>query len=71
MKAVGEGLSYPLDRFDVSAEPGKSVELLTKVDDAKEGPTWSLWDVRPAKGFTGAFAVGGGSWEVQYWQWPG
>jgi 4'-phosphopantetheinyl transferase len=68
-KATGEGLSYPLDRFDVSAAPGKSVELLRTVGGAKEGPRWSMWDVRPAEGFAGAFVVEGGSWEVHYWQW--
>ena len=71
MKAVGEGLSYPLDRFDVSAEPGKSVELLRTVGVAKEGPRWSIWDVKPGKEFAGAVVAEGEGWDVQCWQWPG
>ncbi len=71
MKATGDGLSYPLDTFDVSAVPGKSFELLRTVDDAKEASKWTIGDVGPGEGFTGSFAVEGGNCEVQYWQWPG
>ena len=70
-KATGEGLSYPLDRFDVSAGPGKSVGLLTILGDTKEASRWSMWDVRPAEQFAGAVVVEGEGWDVQYWQWPG
>jgi len=70
-KATGDGLSYPLDAFDISVTPGKSVELLKTLGDAQKGSRWSMWDVRPAEGFGGAFVVEGGSWEVQYWQWSG
>ena len=70
-KATGEGLSYSLDRFHVSAEPGKSVGLLRTVGDAKEGPRWSIWDVKPGKEFAGAVVAEGEGWDVQCWQWPG
>jgi 4'-phosphopantetheinyl transferase len=68
VKATGDGLSYPLDTFDVSVASGKLSRIL---GTARETSGWSIGDVRPAEGFAGAFAVEGGDWEVQNWQWPG
>jgi 4'-phosphopantetheinyl transferase len=70
MKATGEGLSYPLGRFDAIMAEGKSVESLGTLGGAKEGPRWSMWDVRPAEEFAGTVVVEGGGWDVQCWQWP-
>lgn len=69
VKATGYGLSYPIDTFDVSGAPGKSVELRI-VGDAEEASEWSVGDVNPAEEFAGAVAVEGRDWEVQCWQWP-
>jgi len=71
MKAVGEGLSYPLYRFDAVLEKGKSVESSGLLEGAHQGPKWSIWDVRPAEEFAGAVVVEGIDWDVQYWQWLG
>jgi 4'-phosphopantetheinyl transferase len=70
VKATGDGLSYPIDTFDASAVPGKSIELFRILGDAEEASEWSIGDVRPAEEFAGAVAVEGGNWEVQCWQWP-
>lgn len=51
--------------------PDKPAELLRILGGAKEVSRWSIWEVRPAEEFAGIFVVGGGSWEVQYWQWSG
>jgi len=71
MKAIGDGLSYPLDTFDVSVAPGKPAELLRILGGAKEASRWSIGKVRPAEEFAGAFVVEGGDLDVQYWQWSG
>ena len=71
MKAIGEGLSYPRCRFDALLAEGKAVESLGTLGGAKEGPRWSMWDVRPAEEFAGAAVVEGGYCDVQCWQWPG
>lgn len=71
MKAIGEGLSYPLCRFDALLARGKPVESLGILGNEQGGPRWSMWDVNPAEEFAGAVVVEGGDWEVRCWQWPG
>ena len=68
-KATGNGLYYPLDTFDVSVAPGESDESLKILGYAKKGPTWSMWDVRPAEAFTGAVVIRARDFDVQFWQW--
>jgi 4'-phosphopantetheinyl transferase len=57
VKALGEGLSYPLQQFSVSLEPGAPARL-ESVDDAPDhvdGWTMEALSLRP--GFTGAVVV--------------
>jgi 4'-phosphopantetheinyl transferase len=42
LKARGEGLSLPLDRFDVSLRPGEPPALLRTLDDPFEARRWSM-----------------------------
>ncbi|TWA77633.1 4'-phosphopantetheinyl transferase [Azospirillum brasilense] len=64
IKATGQGLSTPLDRFAVELVPGRPARLLG-LDGALEAGTaadWSLFDLRPAPGLVGALAVRGDGW---------
>ncbi|WP_188261726.1 4'-phosphopantetheinyl transferase family protein [Azospirillum tabaci] len=64
IKATGQGLSMPLDRFAVELTPGRPVRLLG-LDGALEAGSaldWSLFDLRPAPGLIGALAVRGEGW---------
>jgi 4'-phosphopantetheinyl transferase len=45
IKALGEGLSHPLDQFDVSIAPGMPPALLATRPDAREVTRWTLRDV--------------------------
>jgi len=59
VKARGDGLSLPLDSFDVSLEArGRSLLLATR-PDAGEAHRWQLLDVRIGPGYAAALAVGG------------
>ena len=69
VKAVGEGLSYPLHGFDALLAKGKSVESLGILGGVQEGPKWTMWDVRPGEAFAGAVVVERDDWDVQCWQW--
>jgi len=71
IKAIGDGLSYPLDMFDVSVHPGEPAELLRIRGDARKAARWSIQNVRPGPGLAAAFAVMGRSWRLRCWQWPG
>jgi 4'-phosphopantetheinyl transferase len=53
IKACGEGLSIPLDRFQVSLLPGKPARMLQSPDSRP----WLLVDLAPASGYTAAAAV--------------
>ncbi len=54
---MGEGLSFPLDGFDVSLTPGEPARLLRvrEVQGAAHG--WVLAGFEPAPGFMAAVAV--------------
>ena len=57
VKAVGEGLSHPLDTFDVTLRPGEEARLLEVDGSPARAAAWSLFDVRPMDGWVGAVAV--------------
>ncbi len=69
LKARGEGLSRPLDRFDVSLTPGQPAELLHVYDDAAEPAHWSLRALSPGPGHVAALAVEGHGWRLRCWHW--
>lgn len=59
LKALGDGLSRPLDSFDVSLARGELVRLL-RVEGASEAPeSYAVRSLEPAPGYIGALAVNG------------
>ncbi|MBB4637661.1 4'-phosphopantetheinyl transferase family protein [Longimicrobium terrae] len=62
IKAVGEGLSMPLDRFDVSFRPGEPARLLATRGDPDEAGRWTLRELHPGPGYVGAIVVRGAGW---------
>lgn len=69
LKARGEGLSLPLDRFTVSLTPGQPAALLEVLDDPKETARWSLRQLFPGTGHVAALAVESCDWHLKCWQW--
>jgi len=70
VKATGDGLSLPLDQFEVSLTPGEPATLLNTRWDPNEACLWSLRELIPGPGFVGAIAVKGHGWRLACWQWP-
>ena len=70
IKAIGDGLSLPLDKFDVSLVPGELPMLLRIGGNSKEASRWSIQELKPATGFAAALAVEGRSWCLRCWRWP-
>lgn len=54
VKALGDGLSMPLDRFDVSLAPGEPAQILRI--DSRLGSGWRLDSFSPLPGFIAATA---------------
>jgi 4'-phosphopantetheinyl transferase len=69
IKAHGEGLSLPLDQFDVSLAPGEPAALLATRGDPREAQRWSLRALDPGPDYVAALAVEGQGWELTCWQW--
>ena len=56
IKAVGDGLSRPLDRFEVSLAPGEPAKLLRVENTPGDESGWSLDSLFPAPGYVAAVA---------------
>lgn len=65
IKAVGEGLSMPLDRFDVTLVPREPARLLRTRGDPAEAERWSLRELDPGPGWLAALCVEGGGWSLR------
>ncbi len=70
IKARGEGLSLPLDQFDVSLAPGGPAALLSTAGNPQEAFRWSLRELNPGSGYVAALAAEGDDWQLKCWQWP-
>jgi 4'-phosphopantetheinyl transferase len=69
IKAHGEGLSLPLDQFDVSLAPGEPAALVATRGDPGEALRWSLQAITPDPDYAAAVAVEGRGWHLTHWQW--
>lgn len=69
IKAIGEGLSMPLDRFAVSLKPGDPAALLYTYAGIQETSRWRLLELFPGPGYVGAIAVEGHDWQLKCLQW--
>ena len=70
IKARGEGLSLPLDQFDVSLVPGEPTILLRTRGKPQEPSRWSVRELMPGPGYVAALAAEGHYWRLACWQFP-
>lgn len=68
VKAIGEGLSHPLDSFDVRFAPGDAptIERLEGGDPSR----WSLHALAPEAGYAAALAVEARAVTIRCWSFP-
>jgi len=69
IKATGDGLSFPLDQFEVSVKPNEKAELLATYFNEKEREKWSLFDLKMKEGYKAALAVRGKVEEIKCFEW--
>ena len=70
IKAIGKGLSQPLDQFEVSLASTDPVNLLHVEGAPNEVSRWSLNALTPAPGYVAALAVEGHNWRPTFWRFP-
>jgi 4'-phosphopantetheinyl transferase len=69
VKARGEGLSFPLQQFDVSLTPGDPAKLLDVRDDLDEVDRWTLQDIPVDENYVAALVVEGSNLNVMCRDW--
>lgn len=69
IKAKGQGLSIPLDQFDVSFVPGEPVRLLNTQWNTREAEQWTLRDLDFGDDYTSAIAIEGHGWKMKCLSW--
>jgi len=57
LKAVGDGLSMPLDQFDVAVEPGQPAALLATRPDPAETDRWEMHGLDLGPGYAAAVVL--------------
>lgn len=65
IKARGEGLSMPLDQFDVTLRPDEPAALLNNYREEREVSRWSMQSIPAPAGYAGALVVEGHDWQLK------
>lgn len=71
IKARGQGLSLPLDQFDVSLNPQNPPVIFAIHGDEIEARKWSLFHLDPHPGYVAALAISDRDLRLHCWQWTG
>jgi 4'-phosphopantetheinyl transferase len=64
IKALGDGLSAELDRFEVTLAPGEPAAFI-QIDGRPAAAEWSLFGLDVGPEYTGAVAIRGTDWVVR------
>lgn len=70
VKALGEGLSVPLDSFDVAFGSQSAAALVRVRDNPGELSRWSMYDLNVPKDYKAALVVEGNAHRVRQFRWP-
>jgi len=70
IKAIGEGLSFPLDQFDVCLTAGEEERMLSIPGAAPGEPRWTLRALAPDPTYAAALVVEGQGWRLACARWP-
>lgn len=66
IKALGAGLSYPLNCFSVSMDK-TSHALLEHQDGSQETKSWQIHDIEVSSAYSAAVAIEGAKWDVRHY----
>jgi 4'-phosphopantetheinyl transferase len=68
IKAIGDGLSHPLDQFQVSLSPGEPARLLNVEGSPEKVTRRFMASLVPAPGYVAALVVEGSGYHLECWQ---
>lgn len=69
IKAAGDGLTFPLQDFEVSLEPGVPAQLLAVRGSSEEANRWTMHDLKTWDGYAAALVVEGKDHSISNKQW--
>lgn len=69
IKGTGDGLSTPLDQFDVSLVPGDPAALLCDRSAGAKASNWTLHDLIPCAGYAAALAIENTESTIKRWSY--
>jgi 4'-phosphopantetheinyl transferase len=69
IKALGMGISFPLDRFTVSLAPDDAPALLKVEDDEREPDRWKMYELLPGDSYAAAVIVENPQVILRQWDW--
>jgi 4'-phosphopantetheinyl transferase len=65
IKAIGDGLSHPLDQFQVSLSSDEPARLLDVRGSSEEAARWTMASWAPAPGYVAALVVEGSGYHLE------
>jgi 4'-phosphopantetheinyl transferase len=66
IKAIGTGLSLPLNQFAVTLAPGEPAQLLETTWDEREASRWSIKSIDVGQNYVAAVALAAKDWQIKY-----
>lgn len=69
LKAMGAGISFPMEQCDVSQISGSALAPIILTGDKSGGPCWYGQDLFPGCGYAAAITVEGHEWDISCWQY--
>jgi len=69
IKAQGQGLSMPLDQFEVEIHPDRPARLIATRPDPLEAARWTLVELPTHPGYVAALCVRGQDWTLKRGDW--
>jgi 4'-phosphopantetheinyl transferase len=71
IKAIGMGVSFPLDGFTVSLAPNEAPALLNVGSDESEPSRWRMHELKAGEGYAASIIVENPPVTLRQWQWIG
>jgi len=69
IKAIGNGLSHPLDQFEVTLAPNETAMFVNIISKSTAASEWSLYSFTPKPNYEASFAFKGKCEKIEFFQY--